>query len=69
MSYTHTTTVPLSYADAVELTKQVLSEQGFGVLSEIDVRSTFEDKLGVEAAARRLRHSGRLQSWPGPARH
>lgn len=68
MSYTHNT-VQLSYADAVERTKQALSEQGSGVLSEIDVRSTFEDTLGVEAAARRLRHSGHLQSWPGPAWH
>lgn len=38
MSYTHTITVDLSYTDAVERTKEALSEQGFGVLSEIDVR-------------------------------
>ena len=50
MSYTHTITVDLSYTDAVERTKEALSEQGFGVLSEIDVRSTFESKLGAEAA-------------------
>ncbi|WP_026535182.1 DUF302 domain-containing protein [Arthrobacter sp. H14] len=49
MSYTHTVTVNLSYADAVERTKEALSEQGFGILSEIDVRSTFENKLGTEA--------------------
>ncbi|WP_026821235.1 DUF302 domain-containing protein [Arthrobacter castelli] len=49
MSYTHTNTVDLSYTDAVEQTKQALSEQGFGILSEIDVRSTFEKKLGAEA--------------------
>ncbi|GAA1937725.1 DUF302 domain-containing protein [Brevibacterium antiquum] len=50
MSYTHTITANLSYADAVERTKQALSDQGFGVLSEIDVRSTFENKLGTDAA-------------------
>ena len=50
MSYTHPITVDLSYTDAVERTKEALSEQGFGVLSEIDVRSTFESKLGAEAA-------------------
>lgn len=50
MSYTHTITVNLPYADAVERTKQALSDQGFGILSEIDVRSAFENKLGTDAA-------------------
>lgn len=50
MNYTHTITANLSYTDAVERTKQALSDQGFGVLSEIDVRSTFENKLGTDAA-------------------
>lgn len=49
MSYTHTVTVDLSYTAAVERTKAALSEQGFGILSEIDVRSTFENKLGADA--------------------
>lgn len=34
----------------MERSKQALSDQGFGVLSKIDVRSTFETKLGAEAA-------------------
>ncbi|WP_026534112.1 DUF302 domain-containing protein [Arthrobacter sp. H14] len=49
MSYTHTVTVDLPYTTAVERTKAALSEQGFGILSEIDVRSTFENKLGAGA--------------------
>ena len=49
MSYTHTVTVELPYPAAVERTKAALSEQGFGILSEIDVRSTFEHKLGADA--------------------
>ncbi|QDG68066.1 DUF302 domain-containing protein [Pseudarthrobacter sp. NIBRBAC000502772] len=50
MSYTHTVTVPLSWEDAVQRTREALGEQGFGILTEIDVRSTFEAKLGTEAA-------------------
>lgn len=50
MSYAHTVTVALPYEEAVQRTREVLAEQGFGVLSEINVRSTFEAKLGVESA-------------------
>ncbi|MGB3955301.1 MAG: DUF302 domain-containing protein [Brooklawnia sp.] len=50
MSYTHTITVDLSYSEAVERTRQALAAQGFGVLTEIDIRATFEKKLGAEAA-------------------
>lgn len=51
MSYTYTAVVPLSWADAVEKTRAALAAQGFGILSEIDVRATFAAKLGDEAAA------------------
>jgi len=50
MSYTHTVTVPLSWEDAVQRTREALGEQGFGILTEIDVRATFESNLGTEAA-------------------
>jgi hypothetical protein len=33
----------------VRRTREALLGQGFGVLSEIDVRSTFETKLGEES--------------------
>jgi uncharacterized protein (DUF302 family) len=48
MSYRHTLTLDLPYAEAVERTKEALAEQGFGVLSEIDVRATLKEKRGVE---------------------
>ena len=51
MSYTYTAVVPLSWADAVEKTRAALAAQGFGILSEIDVRATFAAKLGEDAAA------------------
>jgi uncharacterized protein (DUF302 family) len=50
VSYAHTVTIALPYEVAVQRTRELLTEQGFGVLSEINVRSTFEAKLGVESA-------------------
>ena len=50
MTYTLTTAVGLPWAEALERTRDALSAQGFGILTEINVRSTFEGKLGVEAA-------------------
>jgi len=49
MSYTHTITVPMSYDQAVEATRAALAEQGFGILTEIDVKATFTTKLGADA--------------------
>ena len=41
-------TVNLPYAEAVERTKAALKEQGFGVLTEIDVRQTLKEKRGSD---------------------
>lgn len=38
----------LPYVEAVERTKAALKEQGFGVLTEIDVRQTLKEKRGVD---------------------
>ena len=48
MSFTLTTTVERPYADTVDLVRAALAEQGFGVLTEIDLARTLADKLGVE---------------------
>ena len=50
MTYTLATAVSLPWAEAVERTREALAAQGFGILTEINVRSTFEAKLGAEAA-------------------
>ena len=48
MDYSRTITLDLPYADAVPRVKEALAEQGFGVLTEIDVRATMREKLGEE---------------------
>lgn len=50
MTYTLSTTVALPWNEALTRTRDALTAQGFGILTEIDVRSTFEAKLGADAA-------------------
>ena len=40
--------VPLPYEQAVERTRTALQEEGFGVLTEIDVKATLKKKLDVD---------------------
>ncbi|MBU2603786.1 MAG: DUF302 domain-containing protein [Actinobacteria bacterium] len=40
--------VAVGYDEAVELTREALKEQGFGVLTEIDVKATLKAKLDVD---------------------
>jgi uncharacterized protein (DUF302 family) len=47
MAYERTITVDLPYAEAVARTREALAEQGFGVLTEIDVQATLREKRGV----------------------
>lgn len=47
-SYGFGATVPLPYAEAVEKTREALKEQGFGILSEIDVQKTMKEKRGID---------------------
>ncbi len=48
MEYGYKRRVPLSFAGAVSKTKAELSKEGFGVLTEIDVKATLKKKLDVE---------------------
>ncbi len=47
-SYGFGTTLSLSYEEAVPRVKEALKSEGFGVLTEIDVRRTMHEKLGAE---------------------
>jgi uncharacterized protein (DUF302 family) len=48
MDYRRTLDLGLPFAEAVTRTKEVLAEQGFGILTEIDVQATLREKRGVE---------------------
>ena len=41
-------TVPLAYADAIDRIKGALKQEGFGVLTEVDIQATLKDKIGVD---------------------
>lgn len=49
MDFTHRIETNLTY-DAVARVTEALAEQGFGVLSEIDIRETLQNKIGVDTA-------------------
>ena len=51
MSYALTTTVPRSFADTLDATRLALTDQGFGVLTEIDMAATMKAKLDVDIPA------------------
>ncbi len=48
MSYERSVTVDLPFEQAVERVRDVLADQGFGVLTEIDVQETLRIKRGIE---------------------
>jgi len=48
--FTLTTTLAQPYDTAVEAVRAALGEQGFGILTEIDLRATLKSKLDVDVA-------------------
>ena len=50
MGYTLTTTVQRPYDETVAAVREALGEQGFGVLTEIDIKATLKKKLDVDVA-------------------
>lgn len=51
MEYQRSITVDQPYAEAVSRTREALAEQGFGILTEIDVQATMKSKLGLDVEA------------------
>lgn len=48
MSYYFAKKLPLSFEDAVRRTTEVLKQEGFGIITEIDVKQTLKAKIGVD---------------------
>ena len=48
MTYYFSKIVPLSFDEAVQQTTEALACEGFGIITEIDVKQTFKAKLGVD---------------------
>lgn len=48
MAYGLTTTLDRPFAVVVQEVKEALAEQGFGVLTEIDIKATLKKKLDVD---------------------
>ena len=47
MAYYRKRTVDASFEEAIELAREALAEEGFGILCEIDVTEKMEEKLGL----------------------
>ncbi|MEV7297589.1 DUF302 domain-containing protein [Streptomyces microflavus] len=48
MTYSRTVHVDGDFAQTVTAVREALAEQGFGILTEIDVQATLKEKLGHE---------------------
>ncbi len=48
MNIALSTMLHTSFEDAVNRTREALAQQGFGVLTEIDVKATLKEKLGAD---------------------
>jgi uncharacterized protein (DUF302 family) len=48
MSYYFSKTLPIAFDDAVQRTIDALKAEGFGIITEIDVKQTFKQKINVD---------------------
>jgi uncharacterized protein (DUF302 family) len=48
MQYYFAKTLPLPFDEAVRRTIEALKQQGFGIITEIDVKQTLKAKIGVD---------------------
>ena len=51
MTYYIATTLPIGFDEAIARTEAALKDEGFGVLTRIDVQATLKEKIGAEFQA------------------
>ena len=64
IEFTRRVDTSLGYDDAVATIKAALADEGFGVVTEIDIRANFKAALDVDIAPQ-LAHARRLTSTRG----
>ena len=60
MSYYFSKTLPVGFDEAVRRATEVLKKEGFGIITEIDVKQTLKAKIGVDF--RELSNTWSMQS-------
>ena len=61
MDHAITVTTGLSFEEALQATRERLSDEGFGILTEIDLAATLKEKdLVIRATARKEAEMGKL---------
>jgi uncharacterized protein (DUF302 family) len=48
VSYYFSATLPLGFDEAIARTTEALKDEGFGIITEIDVKETLKKKLGID---------------------
>lgn len=48
MTYYFSRLLPVGHAEAVRRTTEALAREGFGIITQIDVKQTFKNKIGVD---------------------
>jgi uncharacterized protein (DUF302 family) len=66
MTYYFSRTLPLAFDEAVRRTAEVLKQEGFGIITEIDVKDTLKKKINVDFRSYRIldacnRHDAAVQ--------
>lgn len=54
MTYYLSKTLPIAFDDAVAHTVEALKKEGFGIITEIDVKQTLKTKIGVDFPGYRI---------------
>ncbi|MCZ7630944.1 MAG: DUF302 domain-containing protein [Microthrixaceae bacterium] len=48
MPYTRTVRIDMPHSEAIEVVRKAFADQGFGVITEIDMSATLEAKIGAQ---------------------